>query len=290
MYEGTSVALITPFTKDDKLDEEGYKNNISYVIGGGVSSIVVCGTTGESCTLSFEEHKKLIELAVEYSSVPVIAGTGANSTKEACELTSFAADAGADACLVVTPYYNKPNRAGLIRHLESIMSCADIPIILYNIPSRTCLNIDAELMYELSKYPSIIGVKEASGNIEQVSRIIELTKDEEFFVISGDDALNLPIMSLGGIGVISVAANVAPSLVSSLTSAMLNDNLDEAKKIHYKLMPLIRALFLETNPIPIKKACEMIGLAAGNLRLPLAELKHENQQILERELRRLALL
>jgi 4-hydroxy-tetrahydrodipicolinate synthase len=290
MYEGTSVALITPFTREDEIDEEGFRNNISYVIDGGVNSIVVCGTTGESSTLSFDEHKRLIEIAIEYSTVPVIAGTGSNSTAEACELTKFAADAGADACLLVTPYYNKPNKAGLIKHFETIMNVADVDIILYNIKSRTCLNIDAELMYELSKYPAIVGVKEASGDLNQISKIIELTKDEEFFVISGDDSLTLPIMALGGIGVISVAANVVPSLVASLTNAMLSGDIEEARKYHYKLMPLVRALFLETNPIPVKKAAEMIGLAAGHLRLPLGSLSPENEAILERELKKLGLL
>lgn len=289
MFEGASVALITPFTKDDRVDLEGLKRNIDYVIEGGVSSIVPCGTTGESATLSFEEHKEVIRTAVEHSSVPVIAGTGSNNTAEAQELTRFAADVGADAALVITPYYNKPNPQGLIKHYEVIERC-DIPIVLYNIKSRTGLNIPPELMAELASHEGIIGVKEASGDLGQVSRIIELTQDEDFFVISGDDALTLPIMVLGGIGVISVAANIAPSAVSSLTSAMLEGRYDEARRVHYQLAPLIRALFLETNPIPVKRACELMGLAAGHLRLPLASLSEEHDAMLRAELGRLGLI
>jgi len=289
MFEGASVALITPFTKDDKVDLEGLKRNIDYVIEGGVSSIVPCGTTGESATLSFEEHKEVIRTAVEHSSVPVIAGTGSNNTAEALELTKFAADVGADAALVITPYYNKPNPQGLIKHYEAIEKC-DIPIVLYNIKSRTGLNIPPDLMAKLASHEGIIGVKEASGDLGQVSRIIELTRDEDFFVISGDDALTLPIMALGGIGVISVAANIAPSMVASLTSAMLEGRYDEARNAHYKLAPLVRALFLETNPIPVKRACELMGLAAGHLRLPLAPLTEEHDAMLQAQLKELGLI
>jgi len=290
MFEGASVALITPFTKDDRVDVKGLKANISHVIEGGVSSIVPCGTTGESATLSFEEHKEVIQVAVEHSTVPVIAGTGSNNTKEAVELTSFAADVGAHAALVITPYYNKPNPKGIIEHYETIMDACDIPIILYNIKSRTGLNIPPELMAELASYPAIIGVKEASGDLNQISRIIEMTQDEDFFVISGDDAMTLPIMALGGIGVISVVANIAPSMVSALTQSMLKGDYAEARRLHYTLAPLVRAMFLETNPIPVKKACELMGLAAGHLRLPLAELSPENEDILRRQMESLGLL
>ncbi|MHC1588454.1 MAG: 4-hydroxy-tetrahydrodipicolinate synthase [Methermicoccaceae archaeon] len=290
MFEGASVALITPFTKDDRVDVKGLKANISHVIEGGVSSIVPCGTTGESATLSFEEHKEVIQVAVEHSTVPVIAGTGSNNTKEAVELTSFAADVGAHAALVITPYYNKPNPKGIIEHYETIMDACDIPIVLYNIKSRTGLNIPPELMAELASYPAIIGVKEASGDLNQISRIIEMTQDEDFFVISGDDAMTLPIMALGGIGVISVVANIAPSMVSALTQSMLKGDYAEARRLHYTLAPLVRAMFLETNPIPVKKACELMGLAAGHLRLPLAELSPENEDILRRQMESLGLL
>lgn len=290
MFEGASVALITPFTRDDRVDVKGLKANISHVIEGGVSSIVPCGTTGESATLSFEEHKEVIQVAVEHSTVPVIAGTGSNNTKEAVELTSFAADVGAHAALVITPYYNKPNPKGIIEHYETIMDACDIPIVLYNIKSRTGLNIPPELMAELASYPAIIGVKEASGDLNQISRIIEMTQDEDFFVISGDDAMTLPIMALGGIGVISVVANIAPSMVSALTQSMLKGDYAEARRLHYTLAPLVRAMFLETNPIPVKKACELMGLAAGHLRLPLAELSPENEDILRRQMESLGLL
>ncbi len=290
MFEGASVALITPFTKEDRIDVEGFKRNITHVIEGGVSSILPCGTTGESATLSFEEHMGVIRVAVEHSTVPVIAGTGSNNTKEAIELTKFAANVGADAALVITPYYNKPNPRGIIKHYEAIMDACDIPIVLYNIKSRTGLNIPPELMAELAAYSAIIGVKEASGDLGQISRIVEMAQNEDFFVISGDDAMTLPVMALGGIGVISVVANIAPSMVAALTDSMLKGEYDKARRLHYTLAPLVRAMFLETNPIPVKKACELMGLASGQLRLPLAELGRENEAILRVQLEASGLL
>ncbi|MHC1592526.1 MAG: 4-hydroxy-tetrahydrodipicolinate synthase [Methermicoccaceae archaeon] len=290
MFEGASVALITPFTKEDRVDVEGFKRNITHVIEGGVSSILPCGTTGESATLSFEEHMEVIRVAVEHSTVPVIAGTGSNNTKEAVELTKFAADVGADAALVITPYYNKPNPRGIIKHYEAIMDACDIPIVLYNIKSRTGLNIPPDLMAELASYSAVIGVKEASGDLGQISRIVEMTRDEDFFVISGDDAMTLPVMALGGIGVISVVANIAPSMVAALTDSMLKGEYDRARKLHYELSPLVRAMFLETNPVPVKKACELMGLASGHLRLPMAELGEENVATLRVQLEAVGLL
>ncbi|MFZ3170121.1 MAG: 4-hydroxy-tetrahydrodipicolinate synthase [Candidatus Methanoperedens sp.] len=290
MLKGVLPALITPFTKDNKVDKEGLRQNIGFLIENGVSGIVPCGTTGESATLSIEEHEKVIEIAIECSTVPVVAGTGSNNTTEALELTNSAKDAGADVALLITPYYNKPNDRGMLAHFKKIANEVDIPIILYNVPSRTGINLKPEVVAELAKESNIIGVKEASGNLDQVTRILELTQDEDFVVFSGDDGLTLPIMSIGGAGVISVVANVAPKLTVSMVEAFRDGNFEEARKLHIKLAPLIRAVFLETNPIPIKKAVELIGLPAGDLRLPLAPMSQDNERKLTVALNDLHLL
>jgi len=281
MIEGVLPALITPFTEENKVDKEGLTQNIGFLIENGVSGIVPCGTTGESATLSIKEHENVIEIAVECSTVPVVAGTGSNNTTEAIELTRFALDAGADAALLITPYYNKPNDRGMLAHFRTIANKVDIPMILYNVPSRTGINLKPELVAELAKESNIVGIKEASGNLGQITQIIEMTQDEDFVVLSGDDALTLPIMALGGSGVISVVANVAPKLTVSMVEAFRKGDLEEAKKLNLALAPLIRAIFLETNPIPIKKAVELIGLPAGDLRLPLAPISEDNERKLK---------
>lgn len=281
MIEGVLPALITPFTKDNRVDKDGIRQNIEFLIDGGVSGVVPCGTTGEAATLSIKEHEKVIEYAVEFSSVPVVAGTGSNNTIEAIELTKFAHDAGADAALLITPYYNKPNDSGMLKHFHTIAEAVDIPIIIYNVPSRTGINLKPELTAELAKVSNIVGIKEASGSLDQITRIIELTKDEDFSVLSGDDGLTLPILSIGGTGVISVAANVAPKLVVSMVEAFRSGDMGRARELHLALAPLIRAMFLETNPIPVKKAVELIGLPAGNLRLPLAPISADNEKKLK---------
>jgi 4-hydroxy-tetrahydrodipicolinate synthase len=290
MIRGVLPALITPFTRDNKVDKEGLRQNIGFLIKNGVSGIVPCGTTGESATLSIEEHEKVIEIAIDCSTVPVVAGTGSNNTTEALELTRSAMDAGADAALLITPYYNKPNDRGMLAHFKKIANEVDIPIILYNVPSRTGINLKPEVVAELAKEGNIIGVKEASGNLDQVTRILEMTRDEDFEVISGDDGLTLPIMAIGGAGVISVVANVAPKLVVSMVEAFRKGNMEEARRLHLELAPLTRAVFLETNPIPIKKAVELIGLPSGDLRLPLASMSNENEQKLKTALKDLNLL
>jgi len=278
---GVMPALITPFTKDNMIDARGFSLNIGRAIEDGVSRIVPCGTTGESATITLGEHKQLIDIAVDCATVPVIAGTGSNNTGEAIELTRYAADAGADASLLITPYYNKPNRNGILAHFDAVACAADIPIILYNIKSRTGINLEPDLIAELAEIPNIIGVKEASGDLEQVSRIIEITRDNDngtdFIVISGDDALTLPIMSLGGVGVISVIANIAPAQTVAFVDAILKNDREGARRMHYKLAPLVRAMFIETNPIPVKTAANMIGLPAGPLRLPLARMGEANE-------------
>ena len=278
--EGVYPALITPFTKDDEVDKEGLRRLVEYMIEGGVAGIVPCGTTGESATLSHKEHEEVIDVVVDCSKVPVIAGTGSNNTKEAVEFTKHAADAGADACLLITPYYNKPNVKGLKEHFKRIGDSVEIPLILYNIPSRTGQNVSAGTMVELaSEITNIKGVKEASGDLKQVGAIIRSVAEQglDFTVVAGDDFLTLPIMSLGGKGVISVAANIAPREMTEMVAAMLKEEVEKAREINTRLFSLFEAMFLETNPIPVKKAAEMMGLPAGHVRLPLGALSEDNE-------------
>ncbi|WP_406655607.1 4-hydroxy-tetrahydrodipicolinate synthase [Methanolobus sp. ZRKC2] len=285
MFEGVLPALVTPFSKDNTIDSESLRNIVSFVEDGGVSGIVACGTTGESATLSMAEHKELIDIAMDCASVPVVAGTGSNNTVEAVELTKHAADVGADAALVISPYYNKSNKAGLMAHFKAIAEAADIPIILYNVPSRTGQDISAEIIAELAEVDNIVAVKEASGSLEKISRILELTVNEDFEILSGEDDLTLPIVTLGGSGVISVVANVVPEMMVKLVDAASKGDLKTAREMHFKMAPLIRALFSETNPIPVKRAVELMGLASGDLRLPLAPLAEENDKVLTDVLR-----
>ncbi|MCK4476116.1 MAG: 4-hydroxy-tetrahydrodipicolinate synthase [Methanophagales archaeon] len=291
--EGVYPALITPFTKDDEVDKEGLRRLVEYVVDGGVAGIVPCGTTGESATLLHEEHKEVIDVVVDCSKVPVIAGTGSNNTKEAVELTKHAEDAGADACLLITPYYNKPNVRGLKEHFKRIGDSVEIPLILYNIPSRTGQNVSAETMVELAaEVENIKGVKEASGDLKQIGAIIRSVTERglDFTVVAGDDFLTLPIMSLGGKGVISVAANIAPREMSEMVDAMLKGEVEKAKEINIRLFSLFEAMFLETNPIPVKKAAEMMGLPAGHVRLPLGALSESNEKKLRKVLERLGMV
>jgi len=287
MFRGVFPAIITPFKGDESLDEEGLRRNIEYLQKSGIAGIVPCGTTGESATLTFEEHKKVVEIAVDCAKVPVIAGTGSNNTREAIELTRHAADAGADAALLITPYYNKPNDRGMFEHFKAVAEKCDIPIVLYNVPKRTGIDLKPDLVAKLSKIKNISAVKEASGSPGQVAQIIELTQGGQFSVLSGDDDLTLPLMALGASGVVSVVANVAPRKTVAMVDAMLSGNLDAARKLHYELSPLVKAMFLETNPIPVKTAQKYIGLAGGPLRLPLAPMAPEKEKILAEVLGRL---
>jgi 4-hydroxy-tetrahydrodipicolinate synthase len=269
--------MVTPFTKDDEIDVKGMRSNIAYLQEGGVAGLVPCGSTGESSTLTFDEHKKLIDVTVDAASVPVVAGTGSNSTSEAVELTRHAQDAGAEASLQIVPYYNKPMKSGLIKHFGTIAKACDIPLVLYNIPGRTGINMDPETISTLAhEYSNVAAVKEASANFSQISNIIELTQDLDFCVISGDDGLTLPMMALGATGVISVTADLFPKPMGQLTQFCLEGNYKKAREVHYRLAPLFKALFLETNPIPIKKACDLLGLAGGPLRLPLTAMAEPN--------------
>jgi 4-hydroxy-tetrahydrodipicolinate synthase len=269
--------MVTPFTNKDEIDVEGMRSNIAYLQKGGVAGLVPCGSTGESSTLTFDEHKKLIDVTVDTATVPVVAGTGSNSTSEAVELTRHAQDAGAEASLQIVPYYNKPMKSGLIKHFGTIAEACDIPLILYNIPGRTGINMDPETIGTIAhEHSNVAGVKEASANFSQISDIIELTQDLDFCVISGDDGLTLPMMALGAVGVISVAADLFPKPIGQLTQFCLDGNYAKAREMHYRLAPLFKVLFIETNPIPVKKACDLLGLAGGPLRSPLTSMAEPN--------------
>lgn len=287
MFRGVFPAIITPFLKDESLDEEGLKRNIEYLNKTGIAGIVPCGTTGESATLTFEEHKRVVEIAVEASKVPVIAGTGSNNTREALELTRHAAKAGADAALLITPYYNKPNDRGMYEHFKKIAENCDIPIVLYNVPKRTGIDLKPELVAKLSRIKNIVAIKEASGSLSQQSQIIEQTRGSEFILLSGDDDLTLPTMALGGQGVVSVVANVAPRKTVAMVEAVFRGDMEKARELHYELAPLVRAMFFETNPIPVKTAHKYLGLANGPLRLPLGEMAPEKEEKLKEILARL---
>jgi 4-hydroxy-tetrahydrodipicolinate synthase len=255
------------------LDLEGLASNIEFLIENGVHGVVPCGSTGESATLSFEEHELVIEKTIEVVNgrVPVIAGTGSNNTAEAVRFTKAAKELGADGVLVISPYYNKPNRSGLLKHY-SILADIDVPLIMYNVPGRTGQNLAPDLVIELAKHPGIVGIKEASGDIGQISRIIEGTLDEDFVIISGDDNLTFPILALGGSGVISVAANIEPGRMVAMFDAFCEGDFETALDLHFELSPLYRSMFIDTNPIPVKKAVELRGMAGGPVRLPLDEL------------------
>jgi len=285
MFKGSIVAIVTPF-KNGKVDEKKLRDLIEFQIKNGSSGIVPCGTTGESATLSFDEHDRVIEITIEQvkKRVPVIAGTGSNSTEEAIMLTKHAAGAGADASLQVSPYYNRPTQKGLYEHFKTIANAVEIPILLYNIASRTGVNIEPETIARLSSdCKNIVGVKEASGNLDQMSRIKALC-GEKFDLISGDDSLTLPVLSIGGTGIISVVANIVPKDVANLVSEFQKGNTKEAREIHYKLLPLIKAVFLETNPIPVKTAMGLLGMCEPGLRLPMCAMSPENLEKLKRAL------
>ncbi len=285
MFKGSILAIVTPF-KNGKIDEKKLGELIEFQIKNGTSGIVPCGTTGESATLSFDEHDRVIEITIEQvgKRIPVIAGTGSNSTEEAIMLTKHASQAGADASLQVSPYYNRPTQKGLYEHFKAIANSVEIPIILYNIASRTGVNIEPETIAKLARdCKNIAGVKEASGNLEQMSRIRQLCP-ENFDLISGDDSLTLPVLGIGGTGIISVVANIVPKDVADLVSEFEKGNIKKAREIHYKLLPLIKAMFIETNPIPLKTAMGLLGLCEPDLRLPMCAMSPENLEKLKKAL------
>ena len=285
MFKGSMVALITPF-KNGKIDEKALGELVEFHIKNGTTALVPCGTTGESATLNYEEHDKVIELTIEFAKgrIPVIAGTGSNSTEEAIALTKHAKKAGARASLQVSPYYNRPTQKGLYLHFKAIAEAVDIPIILYNIASRTGVNIEPETFVKLAQIKNIIGVKEASGSLEQMSRIRSLVR-KDFLLISGDDALTLPVMSIGGVGIISVVANIIPRDVAYMCALFEKGNIKRCEELHYKMLDLIKAMFIETNPIPVKTAMGLMKMIDPQIRLPLCEMLPENKEKLVKALK-----
>ena len=291
LFKGAFTALITPF-KNGEIDEEKYREHIEWQIEKGIHGLVPCGTTGESATMSHEEHKRVIKICVEQvkGRVPVLAGTGSNNTKEAIELTTFAKSVGADGALIITPYYNKPTPKGLVQHYKKISKEAPMPIVVYNVPSRTGTNLLPQTLYEIKKsVPEVVGVKEASGSIKQASDILELC-GEDFIVLSGDDFLTFPMLCIGGKGVISVVSNIVPDKMAGLCNAYFDNDIEKARKLHYELAPLCRAMFYETNPIPVKTALHLMGRIEMELRLPLCEMVPENKEKLEKVLKQAGLV
>ena len=282
MFRGAFVAIVTPF-KDGKVDEDSLRSLIDFQIEQGTHGIVPCGTTGESATLSFEEHERVVEITVEHVNgrVPVIAGTGSNNTAEAIRLTKHAKNVGADGVLMICPYYNKPTQEGLYRHFEKVAASVDIPIILYNIPGRTAVNMEPATIERLSRIDNIVGVKEASGSIKQIMEIVARCGDD-FAVLSGEDYITYPLLSVGGKGVISVVSNIAPKDMADMCNFALQGNWDEARKLSYKLLPLCNILFCETNPVPVKAALGMMGkIPSDEVRLPLVSLSDSNRAKLQ---------
>lgn len=285
MFKGSIVAIVTPF-KNGKFDEKAYGDLIEWHISQGTHGIVPCGTTGEASTLDFEEHYRVIEVAVKAANkrIAVIAGTGANSTEEAIDLTKKAKKLGADGALLVTPYYNKPTQEGLYRHYKAVADAVKIPIVLYNVPGRTAVNMLPSTVARLTECKNIVAIKEATGDMKQVSELIRLCGDR-ITVISGDDFTTLPLLALGGKGVISVTANIAPKDVAEMCNAWEKGDITKARELHYKLEPLNSAMFIETNPIPVKTALAMMGRIKEEFRLPLCEMSNANKEKLKEVLK-----
>lgn len=292
MLKGSIVALVTPFDKKGALDQDKLKFLINWHIQKGTDGILVCGTTGESATLTHDEHKRIIELAVAEidKRVPVVAGCGSNSTHEALELTEHASKVGADYALVITPYYNKPTQEGLYQHFKKISDSVDIPIIIYNVPSRTSINILPSTVARIySDCKNVIGIKEASGLLGQVAQLMSLV-DSDFLLFSGADEVNLPILSLGGVGAISVVANVLPKESHDLIKSFLSKDIKKAQELQIYFCDIIKALFIETNPIPLKTALSLMGMIEPVLRLPLCPMAADNLDLLKKTLKKYKLI
>jgi 4-hydroxy-tetrahydrodipicolinate synthase len=277
MFKGSIVAIVTPFV-NDAIDEERLRELVEFQIANGTDAIVPCGTTGESSTLDYEEHDRVIEIVVQQTNrrVPVIAGTGSNSTKEAIELTEHARKLGADGALLVTPYYNKPTQEGLYRHYRAIAEAVPLPQVLYNVPGRTSVNLLPETVARLAEISNIVAIKEATGSLQQASEVIALCGDK-LDVLSGDDFITFPMMACGAKGVISVVANIMPKEVAALVDAFVAGNMEEARNWHLKLLKISNAMFIETNPVPVKTAVALMGKATDEVRLPLAPMSDANK-------------
>lgn len=282
MFSGSGTAIVTPFA-NGKVDFETLGKLIETQIKSGIKVLVPCGTTGESATLAYEEHDQVIKFCVQKANkrVKILAGTGSNSTDEAITLTQYAKNAGADGALLITPYYNKPTQEGMYLHFKKIAETVDIPQILYNVPGRTSVNLLPETVIRLSKVKNIVGIKEASGNLEQVSQIVQHTTGD-FAVLSGEDSLTFPILALGGKGVISVVSNIIPVDVAAMIAAFQKGDMDKARELHFKMFELMKAMFIETNPIPVKTAMEIMGLCSAEMRLPLSPMAESSIQKLKK--------
>lgn len=291
IFTGSGVALVTPFFDDRTVDFETLGKLVEFQIENGTDAIIACGTTGESATLDDKEHLSVVEYVIKKVNgrIPVIAGTGSNDTRHGVELCKEAASLGADALLTVTPYYNKTSQRGLIKHFEMMASASDCPMIVYNVPGRTGLNVLPETMVELSRHENIVGIKEASGNLSQVAKLASLVGDS-IDIYSGNDDQNVPILSLGGKGTISVLANVAPRKTHDMIASFLSGDTATARRLQLEAIELIDALFCETNPIPVKKACELMGLCSGNLRMPLYEISEKNAERLTNAMKNYGIL
>jgi len=284
MFKGSIVAIVTPF-KNGEVDEDAYRKLIEFHIENGTDGIVPCGTTGESATLDHTEHARVIDIAVEAVNkrVPVIAGTGGNSTQEAIELSAHAKEVGADATLQVTPYYNKPTQEGLFQHFSAIAKAVPLPQILYNVPGRTSVNMLPETVARLAELPEMVAIKEASGDLQQMAEIVNLAGDK-ITLLSGDDNITLPALAIGGKGVISVVANIVPKDTSDLVRLWEEGKIEEARKMFYKLFPLCQAMFYETNPIPVKTSVALMGMIEDEMRLPLSPMAPANLEKLKKAL------
>jgi len=282
MFSGAFTAMVTPF-RNGGVDVEALEGMVEFQIGQGINGLVPCGTTGETPALSEDEDRLVIETVVRVAAgrVPIVAGTGSNSTDMAIKYTKMAEEAGADGSLQVVPYYNKPTQEGLYRHFAAIAEATSLPLVLYNIPGRTSLTMSAQTTARLAEIPNVVGTKEATHSMDMTSDVRALC-GPDFAILSGDDSLTLPIMALGGRGVISVASNVAPGAVSSMVAALLDGDFERGRELHYDLLPLVRALFLETNPIPVKTAASLLGLCSDEMRLPLVPMSGPNLDELRR--------
>jgi len=290
MFQGSMVAVVTPFSKG-AVDEKALGGLVEFHAREGTDVIVPCGTTGESATLSHEEHDRVVRVVVEAAKgkMKVLAGTGSNSTEEAIHLTRYAKKSGADGALLITPYYNKPTQEGLFQHFVAVARAVELPVVLYNVPGRTAVNLLPETVARLAKIPGIVGIKEATGSLQQVSKTLELC-GPEFAVLSGDDFTTLPLLAVGGVGAISVTANIIPGDMKRMIEAFRKGDLEQARRIHYHSWPLHEAMFLETNPIPVKAALAMMGKVGWDLRLPLTPLSDPCREKLQKALRNYGLL
>lgn len=278
-FSGVFPAITTPFHEDESIDFETLRENVRRLEREGVHGVVPVGTTGESATMSHDEHVEVIEAVVDAAEdVPVIAGSGSNNTREALHLSRRAVDAGADALLLISPYYNNPEPAGMERHFRQIADAVDLPQVVYNVPGRTGRNIAVETAANLASHDNVVGYKAASGDLNRVAEVVERTRDEHFTVLSGDDQLTLPVMSMGGTGTISVAGNVEPRRTSRMVEAALEGDYETARELHYELGPLFRTLFVETNPIPVKEALAMRGHMPATMRSPLSRMGEGNRE------------